>query len=285
MEDGQELAFALMLGNVLASACKSAWDLATCTSTSRAFEQILPRFDIVVGNEAVEDIVTAAAVGDLETIKAGAVLYGDEHLWNSSYAFGYPLSAAAGGNHMKVVEYLVAYFKDNYRKYPNEKYDVAFMKAIDVSLIRRKSTMTLLLLDVYHHYFPVVPKHHYDKWLAKAVMDSDKRIYIMLRSTLRHDPDVRHDITAFELACKSDSRSTVQWFFDNRILGINQGYLKGNFTIQNPVSTAVEAGKLAPVEQLLRLGAHPDGVPNCRPTIAPSGGPRSRTTSISFVCF
>jgi hypothetical protein len=116
MEDGQELAFSLMLSNVLASACSSAWDLATCTSTSRAFEGILPKFDIVVGNKAVEDIVTAAAVGDLETVKACAVLYGDEHLWNSSYAFGYPLSAAAGGNHMEIVEYLVAYFKDNYRK-------------------------------------------------------------------------------------------------------------------------------------------------------------------------
>jgi hypothetical protein len=265
MGSSQEYRFAFMLSKQLTFACKSAWDMVVYKPTSRTFQNVLPNFIFHKDNLPADLLAIAAAVGHSELVQRIVDTCGFQWLWVVSYAYGYPLSAAAGGNHVTVVKYLVNDFEVNYRVRPSEQYETAFKNAIDVALLRGHSKVATLLLQVYHQHFPAVPKSLYQKWLVKGAVDPD--VYQIL-STLRTDVAVREHIVAFELVCKSGSKSGTESFLAQGRVGLDQPYLEGKLR-RCPLYVAVDVGKSGPVQALLQLGAHPDGVPTCRPCDSP----------------
>jgi len=264
MQDGQELAYALILGKQLAVQCDSAYNLAVYKSTSQRFVDVLPRFNIVGVNLEVELFATTAAAGDAVGFQKLMDQFGTAGLFRKSYAFGYALAAAAGGNYMKLVVLLVDWVMSNYRTIPNDEYHLAVMEAIDASLVGGHSDAALLLLNVYHGFFPVHQNDDvYNRWLSLAVKLSDHRIVQTLTFTIRRFPDILSRITAFEMACKRGDVFMVRMFVLSGILDPNQGYYErlAGASLENALVTAVAAGKVGPVEELLLLGAHPDGLP------------------------
>jgi glycosyltransferase involved in cell wall biosynthesis len=191
------------------------------------FREVLPKFDGSDGANVATQLAAAASVGNISTMRQLVNAPGkDKFLWDNSFSFGYPLMAAAAGNHMDVVKTLTARFKNNYRTTPNGEYESAFQNAIDASLTEQHSAMSSLLLEVYHHYFAVLPDKVYDSWLAKAVTDPDDNIILML-GTLRTENGIDSYLKAFKLACKSNNKDRVRVFFESNFLGYNQGYLQG----------------------------------------------------------
>jgi hypothetical protein len=267
MGPSQEYRFAFMLSKQLTFACKSAWDMVVYKPTSRTFQDVSPNFNLHKDdvNLPADLLAIAAAVGQSELIQRVVDAFGCQWLWVVSYAYGYPLSAAAGGNHSVVVDYLVNDFETNYRMRPSKQYETAFKNAIDVALLRGHSKVATQLLQVYHHRFPAVPKSLYQKWLVKGAVDPD--VYQVL-STLRTDVAVREHIVAFEVVCKSGSKSGVESFLAQGRVGLDQPYLEGKL-LRCPLYVAVDVGKPGPVQALLELGAHPDGVPTSRPRDSP----------------
>jgi hypothetical protein len=127
--------------------------------------------------------------------------------------------------------------------------------------------MSLLLLEVYRHYFAVLPDKVDDSWLAKAVTDPDGNIILML-GTLRTENSIDSYLKVFKLACKSNNKARVRVFFGSNFLGCNQGYLQG---ARCPLYDAVSMGNVGSVEELLDIGAHPDGVPTSSVSFRPLG--------------
>jgi hypothetical protein len=162
-----------------------AYHLATMKSTSRMFREVLPKFDDSDGANVVTQLAAAASVGNISIMRQLVNALGkDKFLWDNSFSFGYPLTAAAASNHMEVVKTLTARFENDYRTTPNGEYESGFQSAIDASLTEQHSAMSSLLLEVYHHYFAVLPDKVCDSWLAKTVTDPDDSIILML-GTLR----------------------------------------------------------------------------------------------------
>ncbi|KAH6875038.1 hypothetical protein BKA58DRAFT_114656 [Alternaria rosae] len=271
MQQGQELKFALMLGKTLAVQCDSAFTLAITASTSQKFVNVLPRFTINGANLAVELFATTAAAGDTAGFEKLVTQFGTASLFRRSYAFGYAIATAAGGNHMRLVLRFLTWVMSNYRTVPNDEYDLAIMDAIDASLAGGHSDMARLLLEVYHRFFPVIQNDVYNRWLALAVKLPDNRIYKALAFTIRRDPNIRSHIITFKMACRSGDRSMVRMFITSGILDPNQGYFEQMVlpSLENALQTAVAAGKVGPVEELLLLGAHPDGLPTAKPRARP----------------
>jgi len=267
MQDGQELAYALILGKQLAAQCDSAYNLAIYKSTSQRFVDVLPRFNIVGVNLEVELFATTAAAGDAVGFQKLMDQFGTAGLFRKSYAFGYALAAAAAGNHMKLVNLIADWVMYNYRTVPDDEYNLAIIDAIDASLAGGHSDVALLLLKVYHRFFPVLQHEDvYNRWLSMAVKLPDHRIVQTLTFTIRRFPDVLSRITPFEMACKRNDTSMVRMIVLSGIVDPNQGYYErqAGASLENALVTAVAAGKVGPVEELLLLGAHPDGLPNSK---------------------
>jgi hypothetical protein len=114
--------------------------------------------------------------------------------------------------------------------------------------------MSLLLLEVYHHYFAVLPDKVDDSWLAKAVTDPDGNIILML-GTLRTENSIDSYLKVFKLACKSNNKARVRVFFGSNFLGCNQGYLQG---ARCPLYDAVSMGNVGSVEERLSMNVSSD---------------------------
>lgn len=249
-----------MLCDRLAEACDAAWSLVTIKSSSKALATVVPLFQ---NDTELHKVVAAAAVGNLPLFRQ-LLQGGPRLLWEKSYAFGYPLAAAAAGNHFDIVKAIIKRFESVYRQHPAACYEVAFSDAIEASLTRQNFPMSKLLFDVYCQYFPVVPSKQYEKWVSKAVLDSNEDVLLEL-ATLRTELSVGHLAMAFKMICKTSCIDKIKIFFEKGFLDINQGYPYHSC----PLNTAVIANKYGPVEELLRLGADPDGVFTKHPRYLP----------------
>ncbi|KAI4959933.1 hypothetical protein J4E86_001551 [Alternaria arbusti] len=264
----QEYEAALILSKQLAFACKSSFEIATQKFTGRVFSRLWPWATNYHSHVAVHDLAVAAALGLLDLFKLVAGAHVNQSLWEASYLYGYPLAAAAGGDHKEVAEYLLENFEMRYRLHPDEEYAAAFKKAIEESLSRRHSAMTLRLLNVYHKHFDPLPAGLRAKWLETASEDPDGRIYEMV-CTLRTEADVREHIASFKRVCKNNNIPGLTRLFVQGHLDVNQGYPDKKLPLRCLLYTAIEIGKPGPVKKLLELGAHPDGLPTSLPDHSP----------------
>ena len=263
---GQKYDFAIMLSNQFIFACDFAWEMATKPSWSRTFERLSPKLQNARLNNSVDEVAVAAAVGDFDVIKLCADANGTDLLWDVSCALGYPLAAAAGGGHNDIVKHFLDYIKANYRIRPREQYLAALVSAIKVSLLRGHTDTTVQLLDVYHEYFPAVPKHLRGSWLKKAIKDD--RVYAKILA-LRTETTLREQFAELELACKANSADVLDSLLNKDRINLNQGYLRKRVSLQCLLSVAVGVGHYLPVITLLHRGAHVDGVPTCQPCDRP----------------
>ncbi|CAN9322137.1 unnamed protein product [Alternaria alternata] len=253
-----EYVYALMLANQLAVVCSIAYTLATSNPSSPFRQRLLSRFDFASGNQAVEQMAMAAVVGCLEVVQSLKQIYGTELLWDRSYPFGHPLAAVAGGNHIEVVGAIVADLEYNYRPDLSPAYRAAFISAIDVLLARQHCDMSLFLIDLYHHHFPGAFKHSLRRWLVKAAVYPDDRIYLRLTS-LAEDGDVRKHMVPFEMACRYGYIPYILRFFDYNILQLNEYFYiyEGLVLVRvdTPLSLAIGVGNWHPVNILRSMGA------------------------------
>jgi len=263
---GQKYDFAFMLSNQFIFACDFAWEIVTKPSESRTFQHLSPKLQNTPLNNSVDEVAAAAAVGDLHALKLCVEAYGSDLLWDVSCALGYPLAAAAGGGHDDIVQHFLDYIKTNYRIRPREQYLAALVSAVEVSLLRGHTDTTIQLLDVYHQYFPAVPKRLRGSWLKKAIKND--RVYAKVLA-LRTETTLREQLAELELACKANSADVLDSFLNKDRINLNQGYLRKRVSLQCPLSVAVGVGHYLPVITLLHHGAHVDGVPTCQPCDRP----------------
>ncbi|KAG9186384.1 hypothetical protein G6011_02940 [Alternaria panax] len=250
LKDGDdENLYALMLADQLVVACSLAYKLSTSKPTSLLFDRFLSYFDFTSGNQAVEQTAMAATVGCLEVVQSLKRIY--------------------GGGHTEIVDAIVADLKYNYRPELDPSYRAAFIFAIDVSLTRQHSEMSLFLIDQYHHYFPSVFKQSITRWLLKAAIYPDDRIYSLLTS-FTEDGDHHKHVKPFKLACRFGYLPYVRRFFDNQVLHPDDGFVfydvffqfaPGSYDVrvETPLSLAIAFGNEILVEVILAAGADSNG--------------------------
>jgi hypothetical protein len=213
--------YADLLGRQLARECDGAWPLATLNPDSCKLQAVKPMLE---GDVSTDHVAAAAAVGTFSVLHRKLHSLRDpKSLWAYSYAFGYPLAAAAGGNHLHIVAAIVKEFENNYRQNFREGHHESFKSAIDTSLKAQQFDVTFLLLQVYRTYFPVIPRKQYDKWLASALRDKNNEVLMEL-STMRSE-DCHHSFTLlFKLACERNDKDKIMLIFEEAFLDPNQDY-------------------------------------------------------------
>ncbi|KAL1797130.1 hypothetical protein ACET3X_003736 [Alternaria dauci] len=251
---------------LLAVACSNAYFLTTSKPASLSVHPDLPKFDFVSGSGVVDQIAVVAAIGRLDMVHALSSFYGTEYLWYHSHPFGYPLAAAAGGNHTQVVHALLADLEYNYQSDLEPEYRTALISAIKISLIRQHTDMFLFLVDQYRLRFPATFHLSLRSWLVDAAVYPDASVYSHL-TTLPGNDNMRKHIRPFETACRYAYAPYIRRFFDKRILTVNTVFpvAKGAHLsrTETPLSLAIGAGTWRSVEVLLTMGADANGIAKC----------------------
>lgn len=201
-------------------------------------------------------IAAAAAVGNLQALQKA--LGGEpDDVWEDSPAFGHPLVVASAGNHLEIVRAIVKYFENNQYRTHMAYYESQFYAAIDIALNNRynDTTIAFLLLRVLHTYGSPVENDKLICWMEKAARTEDgKTIHQVLALKRAFSPG---PVKQFKDACDSGNLTAVRMF-------INEGFvpLRCSLSMQykdTPIQIAAGSQQPKVVEELLKMGANPDG--------------------------
>jgi hypothetical protein len=199
-------------------------------------------------------LAAAAAVGDMSNFKE-VLQQLPELLWQASYVFGYPLAAAAAGNHIDLVKALVKNFEDSLRETPQPKYEKAFQAAVNAALICGHCDVVLLLLEVYHHYLPAIPERLYLKWvhMATRALDTVTTQALLKIQNARALTPMVNAITDIR---RTGDVTWLRMLSERGDLRLNQSY---DWPRTCHLSKAVGYRNLKVVSEMLKFGADPDG--------------------------
>jgi hypothetical protein len=179
--------------------------------------------------------------------------------------FGYPLAAAAAGNHIDLVKALVKNFEDSLRETPRPKYEKAFQAAVNAALICGYCDVVLLLLKIYHHYLPAIPERLHLKWVHVATRALDTvttQALLKMQSAWALTPMVN----AITDICRTGDATWLRMLSERGNLRLNQSY---DWPRTCHLSKAVGYRNLKVVSEMLKLGADPDGAPTLDVAILP----------------
>ncbi|KAF1935252.1 ankyrin [Clathrospora elynae] len=228
----------------------TVWSFVTMTSAASTNKMSSIKFAKSI---EISKVAAAAAVGSLDALRRG--LQNDrQRLWEESDAFGYPLTLAAEGNHVEIVQAIVKSFEEYQHKYPASMPKPYFMLAIDAAMTERFIGIAALLLKIYHKYFPVLPQRYFDTWLAQAILTGNHDLIRSVKA-LKTVGGTAGYVMGFRMACEQGDAQIARMFIDDGHLDINQGLPYDTF----PLEIAFNTGHANVVELLLRLGADPDG--------------------------
>lgn len=176
-------------------------------------------------------------------------------LWLRSMAFGYPLVAAVYAGHLHIVKVLARQVVANAmeRKRYLSRPRSAFEDAIHMSLERQQKDIFKYLWKKYVKVFGVVSRACIQEWLDTAVRNKDPTIVTSLLRT-RHHGGVNCSYRAFQICCSMDDANMARLFFDTGVLKVNE-------MVSNayPLDSAIKHEASAVVNELLDIGAFPDG--------------------------
>lgn len=149
-------------------------------------------------------IGAAATVGSLEALKSALGSDADQ-IWIESRVFGYPLSAAAAGNHLIVVCAIVEHFELTQHRQHMERRAREFEDAIGNALSSKYSDVALLLIKIYHEYARPSGRDRLESWLEKATAtrnaDPIHRVLQLRRGDRLHGDVV---YLGFDQACRDN---------------------------------------------------------------------------------
>jgi hypothetical protein len=234
---------------------QSIWNLVSTKATSKTNQPDLSLFD---NPHRSTKIAAAAAVGDLCALRQ-ALPSVKEAIWNRSYIFGQPLALAAAGNHLAIVRAVTHYFEFNQHLKPScksEKTCLTFAAAIDAALAGNCTLVAQVLIQIYNAYFPVLPRGQYSIWRSAAVQTGDLNLTRMVMRLKTFENTYTY-YTAFQMACQQGNVQAVRIFIEDGHINIDQEIDSRHR--QCALRYAVEFGDVAVVEELLNMGADPNG--------------------------
>ena len=246
---------------------KSFSDTYACITTNTKKSRSQKAKDIDIANEPNRVAAAAAMCNVLaldEFSKQDRSL-----LWKRSTAFGRPLSAAAYCGQLLVVKGLV---KQGMRDYGSE-YNLSrtftpnsFTEAMCHAIEKEHHQIAKYLLNRYGKIFGAVREDCLEKLLPATIKAGNLELLRLLLSARTH-AGVRTIYYAFKLSCQADLPQLSRVFFEHGALKVDE--LVGAFypSACYPLETAINQDAILVVQELLHLGASPDGpryVPNHR---------------------
>lgn len=176
-------------------------------------------------------------------------------IWNESNTFGFPLAAAAAGNHENMVHTIVKYFEQTQHRTRMMKIKRNFLRAISAALDTKSASIASLLLQVFGAYACPEAEPTVASWMEKALSMRNRDLILQIRNPRRSGSF--EATTAFQEACAADDLVAVRMFVEEGLMPLHCTISYGpQFT---PIQIAVTSRSAKSVELLLKMGADPNG--------------------------
>lgn len=241
-----------ILCKLIARQCEDTFFFFTTSSASKSSKAKAVHLEDS-GKEFV--ISASAAIGNIKALESLLTAKPGD-LWKTSYAFGFPLVAAASAGQLEVVKAII-HTLDCYgssRKNSSYEQERAIAEAITRSLDSRNAELVEILARAYSTYCPVIRAEPFQDWLVSAVNSKNPRIVLDILQ-LKHHGGVEIYAEALQAACTAGALDIVRLFFDHDLLNLDQD----TTLLGSPLRIAVATGNISVVKELLQLGARADG--------------------------